>query len=126
MKYVFAFFLFAHGFAHLVGFIVSWKLKELPEMPYKTTLFFGKLDAGDAGIKAAGIFWLIAALSFAVSSFGAITQANWLVAYTLAAAIASTALCVAGLPDSKIGIPVNAVIIALLLWGSRAGWFVKE
>lgn len=125
MKYALAFFLFAHGFAHLVGFLVSWKLKEMPEMPYKTTLFFGRLDAGETGIKVVGAMWLIAALAFAVSSVGALMQTQWLAAYTLAVSVFSAVLCIINLPDSKIGIPVNLAIIAIFIWGGRAGWFIK-
>ena len=44
-------FLLAHGVAHLVGFVSSWKLATLAELPYKTTVFSGRVDVGDAGIR---------------------------------------------------------------------------
>jgi len=37
MRFVLAFVLLAHGVAHLVGFVSSWKLATLAELPYKTT-----------------------------------------------------------------------------------------
>jgi hypothetical protein len=48
MRFVLAFFLLAHGVAHLVGFVSSWKLATLAELPYKTTVFSGRVDVGDA------------------------------------------------------------------------------
>ena len=49
-----AFLLFAHGVAHVVGFLIYWRL--IPEgqsWTYKTTLLGGLVDVGDAGIRAA-------------------------------------------------------------------------
>ena len=50
MRFGLAFLLVAHGVAHLVGFVSSWKLATLAELPYKTTVFSGRVDVGDAGI----------------------------------------------------------------------------
>jgi len=42
MRFVLAVLLVAHGVAHLVGFVSSWKLATLAELPYKTTAFSGQ------------------------------------------------------------------------------------
>jgi hypothetical protein len=42
---------------------------------------------------------------------------NW----TLGVAIFSTALCLTGLPDAKIGIPANLIVIAYVLLGPKVG-----
>jgi hypothetical protein len=39
MRFVLAFVLLAHGVAHLAGFVPSWKLATLAELPYNTTVF---------------------------------------------------------------------------------------
>ena len=44
MRFVLALLLVAHGVAHLVGFVASWKLATLAELPYKTTVFSGRVD----------------------------------------------------------------------------------
>ena len=38
MHFPFAAFLIAHGVAHLVGFVVPWKLVSTAEVPYRTTI----------------------------------------------------------------------------------------
>jgi hypothetical protein len=71
----FAILLFVHGFAHLVGFVVSWRIATLKKMPHRTTLLAGSVDIGELGIPAVGLLWLLAGLSFAVSSLGVILRA---------------------------------------------------
>jgi hypothetical protein len=51
MRFVLAFVLVADGIAPLVGCISSWKLATLVELRCKTTIFSGRLDMGDAGIR---------------------------------------------------------------------------
>jgi hypothetical protein len=114
MRFVLAFLLVAHGIAHLVGFVSSWKLATLSELPYKTALFSGRVDVGDAGIRVLGVLWLLAALAFLIAAFAVAIEAGWAVRFTLAAVIASLILCVVGWPGARIGVAVN-VGFALLL-----------
>jgi hypothetical protein len=64
MRFVVALILFAHGFAHLVGFVVPWRMATLPQMPYKTTVLANSLDVGKTGIRVVGIVWLLVAVWF--------------------------------------------------------------
>jgi hypothetical protein len=50
MRFALAAIVGVHGVAHLVGFVSSWRLATLPELPYKTTTFAGRFEVGDAGI----------------------------------------------------------------------------
>jgi uncharacterized membrane protein YoaK (UPF0700 family) len=118
MRVVAAFVLLAHGVAHLVGFVVPWRLATLPEVPYRSTILGGRLEVGDTGVKALGVLWLIAALAFAVAAAGLVMRASWWHPLTMAMAIVSLGLCVVGWPDSKIGVPVNVAIIILLVVGA--------
>jgi hypothetical protein len=68
MRFVLAFFLLAHGAAHLAGFVSSWKLATLAELPNKTTVLSGRVDVGDAGIRVMGVLWLLATLAFLVAA----------------------------------------------------------
>jgi hypothetical protein len=115
MKFVLAAILVAHGVAHLVGFVSSWQLATLAELPYKTTILAGRLDLGDAGIRVVGALWLIAALGFMVAAFGTGTSATWAVRVTAAAIVTSLVLCVAGWPDSRIGLAVNVALAVVLV-----------
>jgi hypothetical protein len=49
MRIIVGLILLAHGFAHLVGFVVPWRLMAVPDAAYKTTLLAGKINVGDRG-----------------------------------------------------------------------------
>ena len=112
--------LFVHGFAHLVGFVGPWRLSK--SIPYKTTILAGRFDLGDAGIKAIGVVWLLMALVFAVAGAGALLHARWWPLFTVVIAGLSTLLCIIGLPDAKIGVPVNLAILVYVLLAWKLGW----
>jgi hypothetical protein len=114
MRFALAFILVAHGIAHLVGFVSSWRLATLAELPYKTTLFAGRLDVGDTGIRVVGVLWLLAAVAFLVAAAAVVAETGWAGRFTLAAILASALLCVAGWPDARIGLAVNAGLLAVL------------
>lgn len=117
----FGVFLLVHGFAHLVGFVVPWRLAELEEAPYATTLLGERVDVGDHGIRAVGAVWLALAIAFAVAAVGLWGGLAWWRPLTLVAASISLAFSVLGWPEAKIGIPVNvAILVALYLPGGFA------
>lgn len=119
MRYLLAVLMTVHGLAHLVGFVVSWKLVKLPEVPYRTTLLAGKIDVGDAGIRVMGLTWLLAAVALIVVAVGLIVGAPWSLPAAVVTLGASLALSVVGWPDSRIGIVVNVLLLALLMIGVR-------
>jgi len=118
MRFVLAILLVAHGVAHLVGFVSSWNLAVLPELPYKTVVLSGRVDVGDAGIRVMGVLWLLAALAFLVAAFAVATEAGWAVRFTRAAIVASLIVCVVGWPDARIGVAVNVGLARLLAMGA--------
>ncbi len=114
MRVALAAVLFAHGVAHLVGFVVPWKLVSTAEAPYRTTILGGVTDLGDAGARAVGVVWLVAALAFVLLA-GAVL-AGWNVKLWVFAMLAlSSVLCIVGWPEARIGLAVNAVLLAALL-----------
>ena len=74
MRIVVAALLIIHGVAHLPGFVVPWRLVAPREMPYKTTLFAGLVNVGDAGIRVVGMLWLVAALALAMCGIGVLAR----------------------------------------------------
>lgn len=118
MRIAMSILLFIHGFAHLVGFLVSWKIATFTEMPYKTTIFYGRINAGDAGIRFWGLLWVLGALMFFLAGIALIEFLPWWKPVTLSAALFSLLISVAGLPESHIGIYVNLLILAILIFES--------
>jgi len=118
-----AFLMALHGVAHLVGFAVPWRLTHGDEITYKTTLLAGRLDVGDLGIRIVGIVWLGLAVAFVASAVGAFTQQPWWTAAATWTAVASLGMSLLSLPEAKIGVPVNLVVLATLLIGGRVGWW---
>lgn len=122
MSIIAGIYLFIHGFCHLVGFVVPWKIAALKEEPYTTTLLAGMIDVGDAGIRIVGLLWLGAAAGFMAGSAGLFINASWWRPLAQWLSVCSLILCVLGLPGAKIGILANAVILAFLLIGGNYGW----
>jgi hypothetical protein len=122
MRMLLAVLLVAHGVAHLPGFLVSWQLRSFPEMPYRTTIFGGAVDVGDSGVKATGLRWLVLSVLFVLAGAGTLMHATWWQPFVYAAVGLSTALCLVGWRDARLGLVANAVILLLLVIGVRAGW----
>lgn len=114
-------YLVVHGIAHLVGFVVPWKIATLKEEPYRTTLLAGSIDAGDIGIRIVGLLWLLAALGFMAAAAGAFIGHQWWRHLALGLSLFSMILCVLGLPGARIGILANAIILLYLTVGGRFG-----
>ncbi len=122
MHILLAVILFLHGFAHLPGFLAYWKLAELKEMPYKTTILAGKIYVGDAGIHVFGALWLLASLAFVVASIGTGARLAWWQSVTMIASGFSFLLCLLGWPEARLGLFINLALIAFLLLNRQTGW----
>lgn len=114
-----------HGIAHGVGFVASWRLAELEEMPYRTTLLAGRVDVGDVGVRTMGILWLVAGLTFLAVGLSVWRRQAWWPSLAIGVTLFSLVLCVLGWPDSRIGVAVNVAILVLLALGVRLGWLAS-
>jgi len=119
MHIIFALILIGHGFAHLAGFFLPWRITTR-DMPYKTTILSKSVNVGDLGIRVVGILWLIAALAFAISAVTVLTRASWWFPFTGITTAFSFLICIVEWPDARIGAFVNMGIAALLLF--RVDW----
>lgn len=119
MSRIFAVFLALHGLAHLVGFLVPWRLMESDEMPYTTTLLNGTVDVGAVGIRVAGLGWLALGLAFGWSAWGVWSGQGWAGGSVAAVATASAIMCIVGWPQARIGLYVDLAILAALVAASR-------
>jgi hypothetical protein len=110
-----AFFLFLHGLAHVLGFLGSWQLTELRDLPYTTLVLNGAVDVGDGGIRVVGLFWLAAAVAV-VGAGLAIWRAEWFAfRATLIATVVSLAICLIGMPAAGIGLLIDVLVLAVLV-----------
>lgn len=122
MRIALAVVMLFHGAAHLVGFAESWQLSMTESEPYKTSVLSGRVDLGVAGIRAAGLLWLLAALAFGLASAGAVMNAAWWMSLAMTTAITSLVLSLVWWPESRIGVPVNVAVIFALATGRHLGW----
>jgi len=114
--------LLVHGFAHLAGFLIPWRISALQDMPYKTTILAKSVDVGDLGIRIVGILWLVAALAFAVTAGGLLTRASWWLPVAVVITVFSFLLCIVDWPEARIGAFVNIGIAVCLMVGRHMEW----
>jgi hypothetical protein len=110
--------LLAHGVAHLVGFVVPWRIVASPDVPYRTTLL--GMDVGAAGVRAVGIAWLLVSVLFVALAASVLRHASWRYETILTLVGVSIVLCLLNLPESRPGLLANAAIGALF----ALGWFL--
>lgn len=110
-----------HGIAHLVGFVAPWRLLEMKEVPYKTTVLGGAIDLGDAGIRVVGVIWLVATIAFAASGMGLLVDATWWRDLAFTSIAMSVVLTIVEWPRTKAGLVMNVALLAVLLADTRFG-----
>lgn len=115
-------YMFVHGFAHIVGFLVSWKLVEDKDSPYKTTILDGKLDMGDTGIRILGILWLLLGMAFFLMTYAVIAETSWWRTATFYVTYISLFLSILNLPDTKYGLMANILLLLFLWIAPSMGW----
>jgi hypothetical protein len=120
-----ALLLLAHAIAHVVGFVVPWRLATLSDMPYRTTVLGGAFDLGPTGIRLYGLLWLGLAIAFAVAAGALLLRLPWWYRLTLIGAPWSLAMCVASWPDTRLGVAANLVLLVLAIAGTHAGWLPR-
>jgi hypothetical protein len=117
-----AIFLFIHGFAHVVGFLVYWRILKDKDVEYKTTIFPGDINVGDVGIRFIGLIYLLIAIALGYLGYDLLTDAIVFQEYIWPITVMSTVLTVFGWPDTKFGLLANGILIAFLWLNSQFGW----
>jgi uncharacterized membrane protein YphA (DoxX/SURF4 family) len=120
MRLLFGLLLIVHGVAHLVGFVVPWRLVTATDVPYRTTVLDGWVDVGDIGVRSVGVVWLLLALALVVVGI-ALLMGIWSYPVAMWVLVASLAVCVVGLPDARIGLVVNIVLLIALIGVNHFG-----
>lgn len=111
-----AFFVFTHGLVHLIGVVVYWQLAEVEEFPpYKTTLFNGRWEIGDIGMRIYGLLWLIATLGFVVAAVGMVIQQDWWIPMLFGTSIFSLVVNALDWEWAKYGVILDILILAVMV-----------
>jgi len=110
-RIAFAVFLFLHGFAHQVGFLASWQVREFRDAPLDTTVLSRRLDVGIAGMRALGIGWLLTGLAFELAAVAVWREWEGWPSYTAALAAVSLGLSALAWPKAWIGVFLNLAIL---------------
>ena len=119
MRILLAALLLAHGTAHVVGFVVPWRIVASSEVPYRTTVLGA--DVGPVTIRILGIVWLIVACLFVTLAATVFRHALWRYDAAFALVAVSVVLCVLGLPEARPGLLANAAIVVFLVLGWALG-----
>lgn len=126
MNILIAFFLFIHGIAHLVGFVVPWQIVKIDEMPYSTTILNNKINIGDLGIRIYGVFWLLLSFAFFQSVYFIFSNNPVWYIFTIYVTLISIFFCILGLPDTKIGVFANFLILLVLFILQWFDWIILD
>ena len=113
MRLALAMLMAIHGIAHTAGFAESWRLAPAT-VAYKTTVFGGRVDLGDTGIRAVGVLWLAVAIAFLAIAAATVLNASWWQPAAVVAATASIVLTFLELPQARLGTLINVIILAAL------------
>ena len=113
MRHALAVLTLIHGIGHLPGFAVSWRLLMTPELPHRTSILHGRLDLGDAGIRAWGLVWLALSVAFGVLAVGIWSRSSWWLGALTAVVGVSTLCCLFALPEARLGLAANAIVFVL-------------
>ena len=106
-----ALFLAAHGFAHVIGFLGSWRLGEFRDAPYSTLILGNNVDVGDVGIRIVGLCWLVAAFAFGGAALAvALRRPHWARTVSVVT-VGSIAICFVGLPAASAGLLIDLGIL---------------
>ena len=92
-----------------------------PDATYRTTVMAGIVDLSETGIRVLGVFWLLTAIAFLALAGAALTQQPVWMPVALTVTLVSLSLSLVAWPESRLGVPVNVLIIVALLLGPRFG-----
>ena len=106
------------------GFVVACRLRELPQLPYTTTVTGGLINIGASATRALGLVWLLTGLSCLVVAAGIFGRAAWSGQVAWVTLGVSAVLCVLGWPAARLGLIANVLIGAFLLTGTKMGWLL--
>jgi hypothetical protein len=104
-----------HAVAHLPGFLVPWHLAVFPDLPYRTTVFNGAVDVGESGVRLVGVLWLFNAVGIVAAAVLVFRGNPHWPPLTVSMLVFSLMLCTLGLPETRIGLAVDVVLLLAVI-----------
>jgi hypothetical protein len=111
-----------HGLIHIIGVLVNFKLVDMKDNPYKTTLLVGRWEIGERGTRIFGVVWLVIMIGYVVGIIGLTLDQSWWYPLTIAITAVSLVICILDVPGTKFGLVINIVLLILLAIGPNVGW----
>jgi hypothetical protein len=102
-----------HGAAHSVE---AWR-KSPKDAPHGTTVLDGHIHMGSGAVRFVDALWLLTGSAFAIVAIATLFATSWWPSLGLTVAFGSLLLCTSRLPNARMGVVLNVVIIALLVAG---------
>ena len=115
-----------HGLIHIIGVLVNFKLVDMKDNPYKTTLLAGRWDIGERGTRIFGAVWLVIMIGYMVGIIGLTLNQSWWYPLTIVMTAASLVICIFDVPGTKFGLIINIVLLILLAIGPYVDWFADR
>jgi hypothetical protein len=113
-----ALFLVLHGLAHLVGFRAAfWPSGGLSN---QASLLGGLLAVSSYGIRLLGVVWLLLTLGYVTSAVLLLARSATWTSLTLVASSISLVMCALFLPEARIGLYIDVVLLLAVLLMSRS------
>jgi len=103
-----------HGLIHLMGWVAYWPLREVSELPYKTSLLGGRWEVGAAGMRMFSGLWLLVAVGFVIGGVLLFLGKPAWAPLTLAAALLSLLLCILDWRVAFRGALIDMVLLVVL------------
>jgi hypothetical protein len=119
MRIALAILMVLHGIAHLVGFVGSWRTAGAATNPPLKPMLLGSQGVDRSGVHTMGVFWLLTAVAFLLASAAAVLATPWWLLAAIGVSLFSLTLCIIALPETRVGIAVNLLLLAALLLGQR-------
>lgn len=110
-------FVFAHGVVHLLWVAAYWPLTTIDGLPYKTTLFSGRWDAGARGMRAYSAAWIVPTVGFVAGALALVADLRWAEPYVVVVALVAILISLPDLWQAKWGALIDAAIIAVIAGG---------
>jgi hypothetical protein len=105
--------LVVHGFIHLMGATAYLRIGDVQGLPYKTTVWNGRIDLGPTGMGVFGALWLVPAFGFVLAGVALAFGWTWWSPVAIGAALASLVLTGLDWNVAYAGAILNVVIVAL-------------
>jgi hypothetical protein len=112
MQSMLGLFFLCHGFAHLAFYRGGDSHQRIN--PSRFTLLSGKLRPGRGAFILYRWSWPLVTGAYWVSALGYLTERPWAVPLALGATLVSILSCIFGLPETRIGIFLNLLLLAML------------